>query len=540
MLHNTNINKILFLISLPQTPEFQSYSNEVRNCIAELERKGVDCFESINPRLLSKANEYDLVIVIAHKSEENDTLVLADGFLSIDDFVNSLPPSFEGILDFSSCHSANAMKRIKEQCPNCLVHASIGQTTLPLRLFMYPIVIEALEEERDKTYDEVYSEVLDALMEAMKNSSSSQHGQILGKKYSSVYAPSAVKPQKPFLVQVFFHEGNESGAADLQAERIDPNTEKKDSQILPLNFKKNDNISVKLCFISSAKEFIQLEDGLDTKHTLWLGQMTKVQFCATVREGFPHDSFVGKLMMEVNSTPVGECYFNINVSKEESVAPTEIKIDAHDFERERNEAKKALLFKLSENLVKLQTAIQEAKGNEERARLTALIQVCNNCIAIIKEGSNKTSNVIKKVFVSSTSDMKPYRDIVRQEIEACNMFPEMYENWPQTDSTPKDECCRRVINSDIFFCILGSRYGFVEPTLGMSMTEIEYRTALESGKTILVCISEPIKESDEPIQLAKKQKELIEEIRNTRILKFFSDENTLAKDAARNLSRLTF
>lgn len=534
-----NINKILFLISLPQTPEFQSYSKEVRNCIAELELKGVDCFEAINPELLSKADEYDLVIVIAHKSEKRDALVLADGFLSINDFINSLPPSFKGVLDFSSCYSANAMERIKKRCPNCLVHASIRQTTLPLRLFMYPIVIEALEEERDKTYDMVYSEVKEALMDAMRSSSSSQHGQILGKKYSSIYAPSTVKRQRPFLVQVFFHEVNESSVADLQAERIDPSTEKKDRQILPLNFKKNDNISVKLCFISPAKEFIQLEDGPDTKHIFWLGQMTKVQFCATVMDGFPYDSFVGKLMMEVNSIPIGECYFNINVSEKEAVSPAEIKIDAHDFERERNEAKKTLLFKLSENLSKLQSAIQEAQDPEERSRLTALIQVCSNCIAIIKEEPNKTSNVIKKVFVSSTSDMKLYRDIVRQEIEACNMFPEMYENWPQADSTPKDECCRRVINSDIFFCILGSRYGFVEPTLGMSMTEIEYRTALESGKTILVCISEPIKESDEPIQFAKKQKELIEEIRNTRILKFFSDENTLAKDAARNLSRLT-
>ena len=134
--------------------------------------------------------------------------------------------------------------------------------------------------------------------------------------------------------------------------------------------------------------------------------------------------------------------------------------------------------------------------------------------------------------------MKPYRDIVRQEIEVCGMYPEMYENWPQSAATPRDECCMRVIESDILLCILGSRYGFVDEEMDTSMTEIEYRTALGAGKTILVYIIEPLNKTDEPPHLAERQKKLIEEIRDTRILKFFSDEETLAKDTVRNLSLL--
>ena len=540
MPHNINKNKILFLISLPQVPEFLSYSDKVKNCIAKLERIGVDCFEEITPSLLSKANEYDLVIVIAHKSEEMDALILADGFLPINDFVNSLPPTFDGVLDFSSCHSVNAMERIKERCPNCLVQTSIGETTLPLRLFMYPIVIEALDEERDKAYDEVYSEVLEAIKERMANTPSSQQGKKLGENYSSIYAPSTIKRQKPFLIQVFFHKDNESGAADLLAQRIDQNTEKKDCQILPLKFKKKDNISVKVSFVSPAKEYIQLEDNIDTKHIIWLDQMTKVQFCAIVCEEFPYDSFVGKLMMEANCVPIGECYFNIKVADEERVAPAEVNIHEHDFFTEQKKARQACLTHFHTSISQINERLSICQDESEREELEHAKQVCTNCINIINNGSKHHHSPTKRVFVSSTSDMKPYREIVRQEIESCDMFPEMYENWPQSESTPRDECCRRVIDSDILLCILGARYGFVDPEINASMTEIEYRAALGAGKTILVYIIDPMNKTDEPSYLAERQKKLIEEIRDTRILKFFSDSESLAKDTVRNLSRLTY
>lgn len=539
MPHNTNINKILFLISLPQTPDFQIYSDKVRNCIAQLEQNGVECFEAINPSLLAKANEYDLVIVIAHKSEERDELVLANGFLSIDDFINSLPPTFEGVLDFSSCHSANAMERIKEHCPNCQVQTALGQTTLPLRLFMYPFVVEALGEEEGKNYNEVYNEVLKAIEDAMSDSPFTQQGVKLGKNQSSVYAPSAVKRQIPFLVQVFFHKDDEGGAVAIQAKRVDPETGLVKNQTLPLKLKNKDNISVRLSFISPAKEHIQIEDDIDTKSVIWLGQMTEVQFCVTVNEKFSQDSFIGKLMMEVNGNPIGECYFNIKVADEERVAPAGVDLREHDFLTEQKKARQECLKHFYNSISAIDERLSVCRDESERQELEQAKQVCNNCIDIINRGSKHHQSPIKRVFVSSTSDMKPYREIVRQEIESCDMFPEMYENWPQSDSTPRDECCRRVIDSDIFLCILGPRYGYVDTVINASMTEIEYRTALGAGKTILVFIITPLDKTDEPAHLAERQKKLIEEIRDTRILKFFSTKESLAKDAVRNLVPLT-
>lgn len=536
---NWRHRKILFLISLPQTAEFQSCAEDVKKCLVRLNAQKVDVYETISRELLSRANKYDIVIIVAHKDEESENLILSDGHLSIDDFVAYLPTNFEGILDFSSCYSATAMKRIKERCPKCFVQVSVRQTTLPLRLLMYPHIVELLNKEKNRGYRETYLEVLQAAADSVTDSGSHKgHSVKLGKQVSSVYAPNTVKRGTPFMIQVFFHNDADGNAVGIEAKHVDPKTGLKETLCIPLRIKKKDRISVRLSFISPEKESIIIEDKIDTKSVLWLGQKAKVVFCSIVEDTFTGDSFVGRLMMEVNSIPIGESYFTIGVAEKEIVTPADIALTPHDFNAEKNRAREVLLKKLSANLDKLQGKVSIAKSDVEKKKIEESIQVCKSCILLLQEETNVVNNPIKKVFVSSTSDMKLYREILKNEIEACNMYPEMYENWPQSGQTPKNECCRRVIDSDILFCILGSKYGYVEPTLGMSMTEIEYRTALEAGKTILVCIIDPLNASDEPEELANRQKELIEEIRSTRILKFFSDTTSLAKDAIRNLSRL--
>ena len=533
---NKQHRKILFLISLPQTPAFQMYTQDVNNCISKLRKQKVDVYDYVNEEVLSKANQYEIVIVVAHRDEEKDALMLSDRSMMIDDFVRSLPTDFTGVLDFSSCYSATAMGRIKDRCQNCLFQVSVRQTTLPLRLIMYPHIVKLLNDNKKREYRETYLEVLCAAAESVSKESAGNATK-LGKQQSSVYAPSGVKKESPFIVQVFFHQSEESESVDNDAARVNPKTELKERLILP-RLKKKDRVSVRLNFISPENDSIVLEDDIDTKSIIWLGQKTKVTFCALVKDSFSGDSFIGKVMMEINSIPIAECYFSISITERDSVIPADIHLLSHDFISERNEAKDVLLEKLSLNLRNLQQELEKTNDNTERTRLNDSIKECMSCIDLINHDIHFAKNQIKKVFVSSTSDMKPYRDIVREEIIACNMYPEMYEYWPQSSSTPKDECCSRVESSDILFCILGSRYGYVEPTLGMSMTEMEYRTALRAGMPILVCIIDPLSETDEPDDISKRQLDLIEEISSKRILKYFSDGETLAKDAIRNLSRL--
>lgn len=90
-------------------------------------------------------------------------------------------------------------------------------------------------------------------------------------------------------------------------------------------------------------------------------------------------------------------------------------------------------------------------------------------------------------------------------------------------------CCQHVLQSDIFVCILGAKYGFVEPIWDKSMTEIEYRIALNAGIPLLIYIISNYKEemsklTVEERQKAQRQEELIEEIKNKRMVGMFPNE----------------
>ena len=148
-----------------------------------------------------------------------------------------------------------------------------------------------------------------------------------------------------------------------------------------------------------------------------------------------------------------------------------------------------------------------------------------------------------KVFISSTSDLKPFRQVVRDQIESCEMYPDMYELWGQGNDYPRDMCCRHVLDSDIFVCLLGAKYGYVEPAWGMSMTEIEFRVALKSGKPILVYIHNQYKEEmkkllPENTTAIELQNKLIDELREKRMVGFFSSEMSLALLSIAELSTL--
>ena len=89
------------------------------------------------------------------------------------------------------------------------------------------------------------------------------------------------------------------------------------------------------------------------------------------------------------------------------------------------------------------------------------------------------------VFVSSTSaDLKPHRTAVRSRVEALHLkFIGMEDFTPSVDA-PATFICQKVDSAEVYVGILGMRYGSLDEATGMSMTEVEYRRALASGKPI--------------------------------------------------------
>ena len=70
--------KILFMISLPQTAEFETCKDYVSDCINKLSERGVDVCESIHLEDLATISQYNIVIIVAHHDTYDDSLLLAE------------------------------------------------------------------------------------------------------------------------------------------------------------------------------------------------------------------------------------------------------------------------------------------------------------------------------------------------------------------------------------------------------------------------------------------------------------------------------
>lgn len=326
---NRQHKRILFMISLPQTAEFETCNENVSECINKLREKRVDVCESIHREDLATLNQYDIVIIVAHHDTDDDALLLADGKLSMDDFVNSIPEDFCGELDFSSCYSASAMKAIKDRCPNCHIQASIHQTTLLVRLLAYPYVIDIVNEDNNIEYHDAYMKVLDMILEAASESSESEEEQPehvkLGQKMTSVYSPKEVMRNSVFQILVFFHYDFEKEVVLVKVDEQQDNAKIRGEFEIPISLKTDDKIGVTLSFESTDNDNIKVKNDEYTKYITLKEEIVEEEFIVTLLPDFQCNSFLAQIEMAKD----GECFvktrpFNINVTDRINKVPADI------------------------------------------------------------------------------------------------------------------------------------------------------------------------------------------------------------------------
>ncbi|GEM_PF-2595739 len=88
---------------------------------------------------------------------------------------------------------------------------------------------------------------------------------------------------------------------------------------------------------------------------------------------------------------------------------------------------------------------------------------------------------ISQIFVSATAqDCRHYReavrDVVHDNLQAAKIF--LQENWAEVGFAV-DKCEERVRSCDAYFGLFGHRYGYVPPGFSQSVTELEFRWAVD-------------------------------------------------------------
>ncbi|MEV4626502.1 HEAT repeat domain-containing protein [Micromonospora sp. NPDC049523] len=92
-----------------------------------------------------------------------------------------------------------------------------------------------------------------------------------------------------------------------------------------------------------------------------------------------------------------------------------------------------------------------------------------------------------KVYVSATfRDLQECRAAVQLALRRLRVEDMAMESYVAEDRRPLERCLADVRECDVYVGIFAWRYGFVPPGYGRSITELEYREALNNGKPCLI------------------------------------------------------
>lgn len=152
-----------------------------------------------------------------------------------------------------------------------------------------------------------------------------------------------------------------------------------------------------------------------------------------------------------------------------------------------------------------------------------------------------------QVFVSSTfSDLIEERQAAVAAILKAGHIPAGMELFTAADVSQMKTIERWIDESDVYMLILGGRYGSIEPTSGLSYTELEYDYARTQGKpTFAVVITEDALETKVRLlgseYMEKSEPKAFDQFRKkvlTNISSFFSDSKDIKLCVYESLSDL--
>lgn len=523
---------------------WQLYSKTADNLDATLNflsRRGIDVIHRFTLSDLGRMSDYEIVIIIAHHSDSSDEIELGEGCVRTIDFVNSIPADTKAIIDLTSCYSDYLIPRIKGRIPESRIIGINIATALPFRLFLLEEIIKLLAKDSTLSYFDALKKILNSLPNKNKNINVKESNTVvhLGKNdiKSTVAAPREAFRGDSFMVSVFIHKDEDKDEVELIAKSMDEDADIRASKKISIKLKKGDKIDFQLTIPENTKQDFKVDKRKRT--IVWDGETNSAEFTVSVAENCGVSSFIGRMHIYVNQEPCCNMLFKTKIiDKAQSEVDSngnnryaDIEFIPFDKIKESKEARHQLISHLKVKINELINA--KSNSNKDHDYISKELDMCEKCLELINSNKAKVSKDVLKVFISSTSDMKDYRDIMKERVLKLGMYPDMYEMWGQDNDYPRDMCCKHVLDSDIFVCILGSKYGFVEPIWDKSMTEIEYRIATNAGIPILVYIKKDYKEkieelTDEEKRCANRQLDFIEELSTKRMVCLFPNENSLA------------
>ena len=147
-----------------------------------------------------------------------------------------------------------------------------------------------------------------------------------------------------------------------------------------------------------------------------------------------------------------------------------------------------------------------------------------------------------KIYISSTyRDLAEHREAVYKALRQMRHDVVSMEDYSATSKPPLEKCLEDVAGCDVYVGIFAWRSGYRPPGHERSITELEYRQAVESGIDRLIFLLD--ESAPWPQELIDEDRGSIEafraELQSSYVVAFFSSAEELATDVSVAVANLT-
>lgn len=517
---------------------YQPTAKVLNDCATALRQEGVKVIERFDGSQWERLRGADVVVFFAHRDNELSRLELFDKVVGIDDFTTNIerlfPKEYSGTIDLHSCYSEDIVERLKDY----FVHRHILMgTCAPVSAALLAILLPEIVKYmriRKVGYIEAFDFIYKKAIESKRHQETSRGDSdlpTLGRKAncSTVAAPTEAERGNSFSIQVSLHAERDEKTVVQMARQRDGQSVKRDQTKLSFKLRKNDKVQIRLQIMNNQDGcFAIIGSSTPSDHThetIYNGSINTVFFNVNIDRKCQQNSCLCRVLLYSNQQDLGEMQFTVRITDGTHTAQI---IDESGFQvKTRDDYNKAARQKLQDELEKLrQKLLQEIDAGNDINKHSKLLKIIDKCLYLIDE--YKIDKIANSVFISSTNDLNKERQAVKEGLNAARKTPIMSEYWNAEDITPIDVCCREVLKSDYFICIVGERYGYVEPSICLSMTKIEYLVANCSNMARFIFIHKDLLEKiDRMDENMSEQYAFIKEIKQEKFINIYSDEQSL-------------
>lgn len=329
---NANPNRrILFLLSLPSTQEFEQDKEAVEECLTELIQLNVDVRNHILPEDLAESPSFDIVVVVAHHDISSDALMLEDNTFPMDEFLKAIPSDFNGVIDLAFCNSALYLNSVKQKCPDATVQVALNNVPLLRRVIIYPYLIEMLRNNPDIDYNTAYARASDEfnriLGDISEDDPSDIYMNLLGKRMTSLYAPSQIVKNQTFWIYLFFYYDSDTQTINLMVNDWMAKKIKLEHHEIFFPLKRNADIFANLNFKSRFQDQILLLNGTSIRHFRITDNVAVEPFLLKVLPDFKDTSILTEIKVSNDGFQFLTFSFTINIGDKFLKEPTQVNLD---------------------------------------------------------------------------------------------------------------------------------------------------------------------------------------------------------------------